>query len=101
MIPTDPEGFLKDLNDWNEQWAIETALKDQLRLTEEHWKIIYFVRTYYDEFQTSPAIRALLKAMKLSFGDKANSLYLQTLFPKGAAKQIAKIAGLPKPAKCI
>jgi tRNA 2-thiouridine synthesizing protein E len=33
--------------------------------------------------------------------DKGNSLYLYTLFPKGPAKQATKIAGLPKPARCI
>ena len=33
--------------------------------------------------------------------EKGNSRYLQRLFPGGPAKQISKIAGLPKPVKCI
>ncbi|HAV2409472.1 TPA: TusE/DsrC/DsvC family sulfur relay protein, partial [Escherichia coli] len=51
---------------------------------------------------TSPAIRMLVKAMANKFGEeKGNSRYLYRLFPKGPAKQATKIAGLPKPVKCI
>ncbi|NQZ52475.1 MAG: TusE/DsrC/DsvC family sulfur relay protein, partial [Moritella sp.] len=54
------------------------------------------------EYNTSPAIRALVKAMAKKLGaDKGNSIYLYKLFPKGPAKQATKIAGLPKPAKCL
>ena len=43
-----------------------------------------------------------VKAMKKQLGeDKGNSRYLYKLFPKGPAKQATRIAGLPKPAKCI
>lgn len=57
---------------------------------------------FYLEFNTSPAIRMLVKAMANKFGEeKGNSRYLYRLFPKGPAKQATKIAGLPKPVKCI
>ena len=43
-----------------------------------------------------------VKAMANKFGEeKGNSRYLYRLFPKGPAKQATKIAGLPKPVKCI
>ncbi|MGL4639372.1 MAG: TusE/DsrC/DsvC family sulfur relay protein, partial [Shewanella sp.] len=46
--------------------------------------------------------RVLVKAIGQRLGpDKGNSKYLYTLFPNGPAKQATKIAGLPKPAKCI
>jgi tRNA 2-thiouridine synthesizing protein E len=64
--------------------------------------VINFVRSFYLTYNTSPAIRALTKAMKEEFGpEKANSRYLYRLFPDGPAKQATKYAGLPKPARCI
>ncbi|EXI61556.1 sulfur relay protein TusE [Mannheimia granulomatis] len=100
--PTDPSGYLQNLDDWSEQLAIKIAEKEQITLTEEHWEIIWLVRDFYQEYKTSPAIRMLVKAMAQKFGEeKGNSRYLQRLFPDGPAKQATKIAGLPKPAKCL
>ncbi|AWW34427.1 sulfurtransferase TusE [Mannheimia varigena] len=100
--PTDDAGYLKNLNDWSEQLAEKIAEKEQITLTAEHWEIIYLVRDFYQEYKTSPAIRMLVKAMAQKFGEeKGNSRYLQRLFPDGPAKQATKIAGLPKPAKCL
>lgn len=78
------------------------AEQENITLTEEHLEIIRFVRAFYLEFNTSPAIRMLVKAVSQQFGeDKGNSRYLYRLFPKGPAKQATKLAGLPKPVKCI
>ena len=64
--------------------------------------MVRFVRAFYQEYKTSPAIRALVKAMEQKYGpEKGSSRYLYKLFPKGPAKQATKIAGLPKPVKCI
>ncbi|OOR95358.1 sulfurtransferase TusE [Canicola haemoglobinophilus] len=101
-IETDTDGYLLDLNQWNKDVAIEIAKQDNLELTEAHWEIIYFVRDFYQEYKTSPAIRMLVKALGQKLGaDKGNSRYLQRLFPEGPAKQATKLAGLPKPAKCL
>jgi len=97
-----PEGFLLNFSDWDKDWAIQTALLENLILTEAHWEIIEFVQKYYQEHQTSPGLRDLIKAMKPLLGEeKANSIALFKLFPQGAAKQISQLAGLPKPKKCI
>ncbi|MCK3655903.1 sulfur relay protein TusE [Pasteurellaceae bacterium Macca] len=99
---TDEFGYLKNLADWSPQLATEIARLDDLTLSEDHWEIIYFVREFYQEYKTSPAIRMLVKALAQKFGEeKGNSRYLQRLFPQGPAKQATKIAGLPKPAKCL
>jgi len=101
-IETDNEGYLKNSSDWNEALAEAIALQEQIDLTPEHWQVILFVRDFYTEFNTSPAIRMLVKAMAKKFGEeKGNSRYLFRLFPDGPAKQATKIAGLPKPAKCL
>ena len=97
----DNDGYLKNLPDWNEEIAIKIAKNEQLELGPDHWQVIYFLREFYQEYKTTPAIRVLLKALKAKFGnEKYSSLYLQTLFPEGAAKQACKLAGLPKPTRC-
>ncbi|WP_438863151.1 TusE/DsrC/DsvC family sulfur relay protein [Neptunicella sp.] len=101
-IETDKFGYLTNITDWSPELAVEIARLEAIELTEERWEVVNFVREFYLEFNTSPAIRALVKAMAKKFGpDKGNSRYLHRQFPKGPAKQATKIAGLPKPAKCL
>lgn len=101
-IETDSEGYLKETSQWSEGLAVIIAEKESIALTPEHWEVVRFVRDFYLEFNTSPAIRMLVKAMANKYGEeKGNSRYLYRLFPKGPAKQATKIAGLPKPVKCI
>lgn len=101
-IETDNDGYLKDSSQWNEALAEVIAEKEAIVLSAEHWEVVRFVRAFYLEYNTSPAIRMLVKAMANTFGEeKGNSRYLYRLFPKGPAKQATKIAGLPKPVKCI
>ncbi|MFE4108917.1 sulfurtransferase TusE [Kosakonia sp. YIM B13611] len=101
-IETDSEGYLKDTTLWSETLAPLIAEQENIILSPEHWEVVQFVREFYLEFNTSPAIRMLVKAMANKFGEeKGNSRYLYRLFPKGPAKQATKIAGLPKPVKCI
>ena len=99
---TDKHGYLVNLEDWDKQIALHIAELEQVQMTDNHWEVVHFVRDFYQQFQTSPAIRLLVKAMKKQLGEeKGNSIYLYKLFPKGPAKQATRIAGLPKPAKCI
>lgn len=101
-IATDKQGYLLDSDQWTEALAPIIAAQENIELTPQHWEVIFFVRNFYLEYNTSPAIRALVKAMAKKLGeDKGNSIYLYKLFPKGPAKQATKIAGLPKPVKCI
>lgn len=101
-LETDNAGYLLDSKQWNEDIARAIAAQEHLELTDAHWEVIYFVRDFYQEYNTSPAIRMLVKAMAEKLGaEKGNSRYLQRLFPEGPAKQATKLAGLPKPAKCL
>lgn len=101
-VATDEQGYLLDYTLWEEALANEIALQDNVELTDAHWEVIHFVRQFYLTYNTSPAIRALTKAMKAEFGEeKASSRYLFRLFPDGPAKQATKYAGLPKPKRCL
>lgn len=101
-IETDKQGYLLDSELWNESLAPVIASGEGIELTDDHWEVIRYVRRFYDEFKTSPSIRPLVKYLAKELGaDKGNSLYLHKLFPKGPAKQATKIAGLPKPKRCL
>ncbi|KAF7769800.1 tRNA 2-thiouridine synthesizing protein E [Pseudoalteromonas citrea] len=102
IIETDKQGYLLDHTLWSHELAPMIAEQENITLSDAHWEVITFVRNFYEEYNTSPAIRMLVKAMAKALGeDKGNSIYLYKLFPKGPAKQATKIAGLPKPARCI
>jgi len=99
---TDEEGYLTDINEWNEDVAKILAENENINMTEQHWEVINFLREYYNEFQIAPAVRVLTKAIGKQLGEeKGNSKYLYELFPYGPAKQACKIAGLPKPTGCV
>ena len=100
-IKTDANGYLTDSSQWNTDIANLVAEIEGIEMTDDHWQVVKYVRQFYEEFNTSPSIRPLVKYLKKVLDDdKSNSLYLQILFPEGPAKQATKIAGLPKPARC-
>lgn len=101
-IQTDAEGYLASLDDWSEEVARHLADKDNLALTEAHWKILNLIRDYFAEYGTAPNLRTLQKVLKEEIGDAAgDKKYLFTLFPYGPAKQGARYAGMPKPTGCV
>lgn len=101
-IATDAQGYLKNYKQWSEVIAIEIAKQEGIKMTADHWQVIYFIRDFYLKFNISPSIRLLVKSITQNIGyDRGNSRYLFRLFPEGPAKQASKIAGLPQPVKCL
>jgi len=102
QIETDAQGYLLNHTDWEEGLVPLLAEQEGIELTDAHWEVVRFVRDFYIEFNTSPAVRMLVKAMEKAHGpEKGSSKYLFKLFKQGPAKQATKLAGLPKPAKCL
>ena len=65
-------------------------------LEDPHWEVVRFVRAFYLEFNTSPAIRALVRQWKSSTARRRAAAATSTsCSPEGPAKQATKIAGLP------
>ena len=64
-------------------------------LSEEHWKVINYLRDYYQQFGIAPMIRKLCKET----GFDLKRIY--ALFPSGPAKGACKLAGLAKPTGCV
>jgi len=98
----DDEGYLINLADWSKTVALQIASEVNLELTPAHWELISLVRNFHARTDVVPAMRPLAKLAREELGpEKGNSLQLNLLFPNGAAKLLAKIAGLPKPTNCL
>ncbi len=96
QIAVDEDGFLEDPSIWSEEIAAALAKTEEVpELTEDHWKVVNYLRDYYQEFGIAPMIRKLCKQT----GFKLKEIY--SLFPTGPAKGACKIAGLPKPTGCV
>jgi tRNA 2-thiouridine synthesizing protein E len=101
-IAVDKDGYLKDLQDWDQSVARELARADNIELTDEHWEIITLVQLFYKQTGLSPATRALVKLVFRQAGaDKGKSIYLMKLFGGKPALSVSRIAGLPRPANCF
>lgn len=101
-IAVTEHGFLQDLTVWNESVAEILAAQAGIRLTTDHWQVIYFMRKFYQEFQIIPPLRIFIKNLAASLGTElGNSITLHQLFPDSPIKYICMIAGLPKPKHCM
>ncbi|MES2368837.1 TusE/DsrC/DsvC family sulfur relay protein [Thiobacillus thioparus] len=92
----DEEGYLVEPGDWNEAVAEHLARAEGVRLTDEHWDVIRFMREYYEEHQIAPDARYVIKHLSNRLGaDARNALF--KLFAYGYVKQACKIAGMKRP----
>ena len=68
-IGLDKDGYLLDLNDWSAEVAQALAAQAGIELSAEHWEILELLRSFYQEFELSPATRPLIKytALKRAF----------------------------------
>ena len=98
----DKEGFLRKLSLWSPAVAEQISSSEGICLEQTHCEIISLLREYYQEFDSSPAMRPLVKYCAQKLGsEKGKSIYLLSLFPGSPAKIGSKIAGLPKPDNCL
>ncbi len=92
----DNEGFLVEMTQWTREMAVELAKRNDLGpLTEDHWKIIEFVRSYYLKHRTGPPVVKIGKATGLP------PMRICELFPCGVARGAYRLAGLPRPIGCL
>jgi len=96
-IEINAEGFMADPENWNEDAArlLAKAEEGLDAMTEEHWAVVHFIRTYYLEKGLAPMVRKVCQAT----GFPLRRIY--ELFPSGPAKGACKVAGLPKPDGCV
>jgi len=91
----DADGYLKEA-DFSEEAVQVIAAADGVALTEDHWKVINYLRDQYRDHGHTPNFRNMVKDLQdVMPGCDSKSLY--DLFPLGPAKQGCKVAGLPQP----
>jgi len=95
-VHVDDEGFMTVYDEWDENLATTLASNIGIdQLTDEHWKVIRFLRADYAEKGETATLRRVSTVGEVPTKD------LFVLFPKKPARKMAYIAGLPKPAGCI
>ncbi|MBI4677152.1 MAG: TusE/DsrC/DsvC family sulfur relay protein [Elusimicrobia bacterium] len=95
-IEVDEDGFMQEPDKWNEDIAKALATTEGVsEMSEEHWKLVHYLRDYYLKFGIAPMIRKLCKETSLPL----KRIY--ELYPSGPAKGACKVAGLAKPTGCV
>jgi len=91
----DGDGYLEDMNDWNEAVARAMAEDDGIELEGDRWDQVLKAREYYDGYSSVPPVRKFAKYL----GTDTRALF--DLWMTGPMKPITKYGGLPKPTGCV
>lgn len=86
----DSLGFLMDALAWNEGFAEGMADRVGIRggLTDEHWRVISFIRDHFETTGRCPLIYQTCRACRLKLDD------LERLFPAGYLRGACLLAGI-------
>jgi len=88
-VEIDEEGYLVNLEDWNESVAQALAAREDVRaLSEEMLEVVRFLRTYYKKFNAFPILNYVCK----NIHQPRECVSEEFMNPEKAWK----IAGLPK-----
>lgn len=95
VVEVDDEGFMTSYDQWSEEIGKALASAIEIDMTDEHWKVVKFVRDDFKSQGETPTIR------RVSTTGGFDTKRLFALFPKKPAKKMAYIAGVPKPHGCV
>jgi TusE/DsrC/DsvC family sulfur relay protein len=94
-IHVDDGGFMTDYDEWDDDLAKVLAAAIGVDLTDQHWKVIGFLR---EDFKTQGET-ATARRVQAVGGVSVKEQF--ALFPNKPGKKMAYIAGLPKPHGCV
>jgi tRNA 2-thiouridine synthesizing protein E len=100
-IALDGEAFLLEKDQWFPEVAEALAYRDGIRLGEDHWWLIDFVRDYHARYGNPPLMRVVVSEHRKRRPDSRGSRDLYRLFPEGPVREACRYGGLPKPDWCI
>jgi tRNA 2-thiouridine synthesizing protein E len=95
-VLTDSEGYLRNLEDWSEDFVRALARQEALELTDAHWQVIRYLREFYAEHGVQAQVRAMIKHFTELWGpERGSNHHLHEMFPRGGPqKQGNRLAGL-------
>ncbi len=98
-IHLDEHGFLFDPQEWNESVGLEIARRVGVEMTEEHWDVVRFMRTFLAEHGVAADARFVMRFLdaRASERNMSGKDLLFRLFPYGYVGQACKIAGMRQP----
>jgi len=95
-VELDENGFMTSPELWDEKVARSIAQDEGIdELTEPHWRVVRFIRSYWSEHDLAPPVRLLCKESGVSVRE------IYKLFTSGPARGACRVAGLPKPDGCV
>jgi len=97
-IEMDNDGFMTREKQWTRDLAEFLARENYIvdgELSDDHWRIIEYIRKYYLNCGVGPTIAKVSRATGLA------SKRICELFPCGMARGAYRLAGLPKPHGCV
>lgn len=94
-VQVNEEGFMTNYDEWSQDIALVLAKNIEIEMTDEHWKLIDFMRSDFKANGESPTSRRMQSAGGVPIKRQFE------LFPKKPMKKMAYIAGVPKPKGCV
>lgn len=86
-------------NDWTETQAESIARSQGIKLTDDHWEVIRFLRIHFENVGGDmPPAHEFSQTLDERFINKGGLRYLYELFPGGPLTQGGRIAGISIPA---
>ena len=95
-LEVDDKGFIQQPEQWDREVAAALARQEGVaELTQEHWRVVDFIRGHYHKHRLAPMVRVLCRETRFDLRK------LLALFPTGPAQGACKVSGLPKPTGCL
>lgn len=83
---------------WDRERSQALAEREGIDLSDEHWAVLEFMRSYYLEHGLPINARTTSRALNRQFARQGGSKYLRRLFSEGPVSQGSRLASLRTPA---
>lgn len=93
-VDLNEQGYLTQLEQWNEAVAEAIAAEEGIQLTDKHFEVLRYLQEQYRQ-------DVALTIRKVGKSGVVDIKGFYALFPGGPLKKASRIAGIPKPASCI